>query len=53
MTRGAYHRFDQGAAQQLRELLRAVAAFSVGGTAALERQSSAAAKYMLQQIKSR
>jgi hypothetical protein len=53
MTRGAYHRFDQGAAQQLRELLRAVAAFSVGGTTALERQSSAAAKYMLQQIKSR
>ena len=53
ITRGVYLAFDQGAARQLSELLRAVAAFSVGGTIALERQSSAAAKYMLQQIKSR
>ena len=53
ITRGAYLAFDHGAARQLSELLRAVAAFSVGGTTALERQSSAAAKYMLQQIKSR
>ena len=53
ITRGVYLAFDQGAARQLSELLRAVAAFSVGGTTALERQSSAAAKYMLQQIKPR
>jgi hypothetical protein len=53
ITGGAYLAFDHGAARQLSELLRAVAAFSVGGTTALERQSSAAAKYMLQQIKSR
>ena len=53
ITRGVHLAFDQGAARQLSELLRAVAAFSVGGTTALEKQSSAAAKYMLQQIKSR
>ena len=53
ITRGVYLAFDQGAARQLSELLRAVAAFSVGGTTALEKQSTAAAKYMLQQIKSR
>lgn len=53
ITRGAYLSFDQGAARQLSELLRAVAAFSVGGTTALEKQSSAAAKHMLQQIKPR
>ena len=53
ITRGVYLAFDHGAARQLSELLRAVAAFSVGGTTALEKQSSAAAKYMLQQIKSR
>ena len=44
ITRGVYLAFDQGAARQLSELLRAVAAFSVGGTTALEKQSSAAAK---------
>ena len=53
ITRGVYLAFDQGAARQLSELLRAVAAFSVGGATALEKQSSAAAKYMLQQIKPR
>ena len=53
ITRGAYLSFDQGAARQLSELLRAVATFSVGGTIALEKQSSAAAKHMLQQIKPR
>ena len=53
ITRGAYLSFDQGAARQLSELLRAVAAFSVGGTTALEKQSSAVAKHMLQQIKPR
>jgi hypothetical protein len=53
ITGGVYLAFDQGAARQLSELLRAVAAFSVGGTTALEKQSSAAAKHMLQQIKPR
>ena len=53
ITRGAYLSFDQGAARPLSELLRAVAAFSVGGTTALEKQSSTAAKYMLQQINPR
>ena len=32
MTGGAYGKFDAGAAKQLGELLRAVAAFAVGGT---------------------
>jgi len=31
LTRGAYCRFDPGAARQLAELLRAVAVFTVGG----------------------
>jgi hypothetical protein len=50
ITHGAYHRFDQGSASQLAELLRAVALFRVGGTAALE-NGSAAAKHLLGQIK--
>jgi len=50
LTHGAYHRFDQGSAQQLAELLRAVAAFAVGGTTALERQRSAAARLLLRQV---
>jgi hypothetical protein len=52
LTHGAYLRFNQGAAQQLNEILRAVAAFAVGGVTALERQPSAAAKLLLQQVKS-
>ena len=43
VTHGAYQRFDQGAAKQLAELLRAVAAFAVGGITALENQKSGAA----------
>src|SRR5437588_745620 len=35
LSRGAYCRFDTGAAQQLRELLRAVAAYAAGGIKAL------------------
>ena len=35
LTRGAYARFDQGAAHELRELLRAVAAYAAGGMKAL------------------
>jgi hypothetical protein len=36
ITKGAYARFDAGAADQLRDLLKAVAAYAVGGVAALE-----------------
>src|SRR5262249_18925816 len=35
LTRGAYCRFDPGAAHQLAELLRAVAAYAAGGVRAL------------------
>jgi hypothetical protein len=35
LSRGAYCRFDPGAAQQLRELLRAAAAYAAGGVKAL------------------
>jgi hypothetical protein len=52
LTRGAYHRFDQGSLTQLAELLRAISMFAVGGVAALERQGSAAAKHLLAQVKS-
>ena len=36
LTHGAFARFDAGAADQLRDLLKAVAAYAVGGAAALE-----------------
>ncbi|MFO1371649.1 MAG: VWA domain-containing protein [Candidatus Competibacteraceae bacterium] len=36
LTRGVYCSFDVGSAQQLRELLRAVAVYAVGGLQALE-----------------
>jgi hypothetical protein len=51
VTGGAYQRFDQGSAGQLGELLRAVAAFAVGGVVALERQGSAAARFLLGQVR--
>ena len=35
LTRGAYCRFDAGAAHQLAELLRAVAVYAAGGLKAL------------------
>ncbi|MGE0766698.1 MAG: VWA domain-containing protein [Hyphomicrobiaceae bacterium] len=37
LTRGAYCRFDQGSAEQLRELLKAVAVYAAGGRQALIR----------------
>ena len=40
LTKGAYCRFDPGAAHQLRELLRAVAAYAAGGMRALENLSA-------------
>jgi hypothetical protein len=51
LTHGAYCRFDPGAARQLAELLRAVAAYAVGGVAALEGQKSGAAKLLLTQVR--
>jgi cytosine/adenosine deaminase-related metal-dependent hydrolase len=53
LSGGAWCRFDPGAAAQLRELLRAVAAYAAGGREALKRLSareSSAAK-LLAQIK--
>jgi len=52
LTRGAYCRFDPGAAHQLAELLRAAAAYAAGGLRALEnlshRQQSGAVKLLAQ-----
>jgi hypothetical protein len=41
LTRGAYCRFDQGSADQLRELLKAVAVYAAGGRQALQRLADA------------
>ncbi|HXF87712.1 MAG TPA: VWA domain-containing protein [Xanthobacteraceae bacterium] len=54
LSRGAYCRFDPGAAQQLAELLRAAAAYAAGGLRALENLSakrSGGATLLLQQMK--
>jgi hypothetical protein len=51
LTRGAYCRFDPGAARQLAELLRAVAAFVTGGTAALAARQDAGAVKLLGQLR--
>jgi hypothetical protein len=51
LTHGAYCRFDPGAARQLAELLRAVAAYAVGGMAALERRTDGNAMKLLGQLK--
>jgi len=51
VTHGAYCRFDPGAARQLAELLRAVAAYAVGGTAALASRYDEASIKLLGQIK--
>ena len=48
---GAYCRFDDGSADQLRELLKLVATFAVGGVAALEASKSADAVKLLGQLK--
>jgi hypothetical protein len=54
LSRGAYCRFDLGAAHELRELLRAVAAYAAGGMKALaalkERHSFGAVK-LLEQLR--
>jgi hypothetical protein len=51
LTHGAYCRFDPGAARQLAELLRAVAVFAVGGTAALAARQDAGAIKLLGQLR--
>lgn len=54
LTKGAYCPFDAGSAQQLAELLKAVAVFASGGhkaLQALERQGGQGARLLLQQIK--
>ena len=51
MTGGAYGEFDARAATQLGELLRAVAAFAVGGTLALANQHTDSARKLLGQLK--
>lgn len=53
LTGGAYCRFDPGAAAQLRELLRAVAAYAAGGREALLRlsRSGGGAAKLIGQIK--
>jgi Mg-chelatase subunit ChlD len=51
LTNGAYARFDSGAAKHLGELLRAVAAFAVGGLTALADQHTDSARKLLGQMK--
>lgn len=54
LTKGAYCRFDHGSAQQLRELLSAVAVYAAGGRAALEdfsRKTRGGARLLLEQMK--
>jgi hypothetical protein len=55
LTRGAYCAFDAGSAQQLRDLLSAVAVYAAGGRKALEalssRTSGGGARRLLQQLK--
>jgi hypothetical protein len=54
LTKGAYCRFDTGAAQQLRELLSAVAVYAAGGRAALEdygRKGGREARLLIEQMR--
>jgi hypothetical protein len=51
LTRGAYCRFDPGAARQLGELLRAVAVYAAGGMTALAARRDAGAVKLLSQMK--
>ncbi len=54
LSRGAYCRFDAGAAHELAELLRAVAAYASGGRKALEQLSArqgGGARHLLAQLK--
>jgi hypothetical protein len=51
ITDGAHCKFDNGAAQRLADLLKAVAAFAAGGVKALAAQKTEAATLLLTQIK--
>jgi hypothetical protein len=51
LTKGAYARFDPGSAKLLGELLRAVAAYAVGGLTALADQRTDSARKLLGQLK--
>jgi predicted small metal-binding protein len=51
LTHGAYCRFAPGAANELRELLRAVAAYAAGGLKALGNMKAATAVKLLEQLK--
>jgi hypothetical protein len=51
ITKGAFCKFDSGAAQRLADLLKAVAAFAAGGVRALAAQNSEAARLLLTQVK--
>jgi hypothetical protein len=50
-TGGAWAKFDSGAAKQLGELLKAVAAFAVGGVQALERRRDRESALLLEQMR--
>jgi hypothetical protein len=51
LSKGAYCAFDSGSIAQLRELLRAVAAFATGGLTALSDLRSEGARKLLEQMK--
>ena len=51
LTRGAYCRFDTGAAGLLAELLRAAAVYAAGGVRALTARQDRGAKILLEQLK--
>jgi hypothetical protein len=51
LTRGAYCRFDPGAARQLAELLKAVAVFAVGGMTALAARQDPGTVKLLSQMR--
>jgi hypothetical protein len=51
LTDGAYCRFDSGAADQVRDLLRAVATYAAGGVKALSASDNAGAVKLLSQLK--
>jgi hypothetical protein len=51
LTGGVHCRFDLGAADQLRDLLRAAAAYAAGGRQALVASRNAASIKLLQQLK--
>jgi hypothetical protein len=50
LSKGAYCRFDAGAAAQLRELLAAVAVYAAGGKEALKALSGQGARLLLRQL---